>query len=135
MLYQNMADECGKFFISAHSSETGEKVASEEIRGAYHKNGKWSYTEISILADDQAVLLCETRSTHFNSNHILYLVKGERSVAFGKRSTIVAMAPEEFARKCAQLPVSVGVAEKIILSVFTPEQRGLYERLRGEKRA
>ena len=60
----------------------------EPIReeGEFHKNGKWSYTDTSLIVPEEAILLCRTVSTHRNGNKKLYLKRGkEEQFLFGSR--------------------------------------------------
>jgi len=68
-------DYCGTkvlhvFKLSGESAKEGEDFAP--WRGAYHKNGKWSYTEGGV-AMRNGILLLNRRSTHRKWNDIKVL--------------------------------------------------------------
>jgi hypothetical protein len=85
--YDKMASDCGKIFLTAFYAD-GRLTAVKEIDGQYHKNGKWSYSELSVVAPETAILLCVTRSTHSNSNGQRYLKFQGKEAFIGKLSEL-----------------------------------------------
>lgn len=113
--YEKMASECGRIFLGAFYPD-GRLIAAKEINGTYHKNGKWSYTELSVVVPAEAVLLCVTRSTHRNNNLRRYLKLGGKEAFIGKLDELDRLP--DTAKISEQLGIAISSEQLEVIALY-----------------
>lgn len=131
--YDRMEVDCGRLFLGAFYPD-GRLVRAKEIRGEYHKNGKWSYADLSVVVPEDCVLLCESLSTHSNANSRRYLKFREKVAEIGKLFELDRIP--DAGRISQQLGVEISpvVLERIVLyrALFAARQRWIELKSIGE---
>lgn len=120
--YNEMSGESGRVYLAAFYTD-GRLVTAREIRGRYHKNGRHSYTELSIIAPADAILLCESRSTHRASDDIRYLRLRDWRAEIGKLSELTELPDADSVSVTLGVEVTPEVLKHIALYGATYDER------------
>lgn len=122
--YNEMECDCGRLFLGAFYLD-GRLTEVREITGSYHKNGKWSYSDLSVVVPAKCVLLCAARSTHSAENNRRYLQWQDKKASIGKLTELDRLP--DAARISQQLGVEITpeVLDRIALyrTLFPARQR------------
>jgi hypothetical protein len=122
--YDKMECDCGRIFLGAFCPD-GRLIAAKEIVGEHHKNGKWSYSELSVVVPDTCVLLCVTRSTHSNSANRRYLKFKDKETFIGKLTELDRLPDAASISQQLGVTITSECLERIALyrALFAARQR------------
>lgn len=63
-------------------SKEGEKIKPRMQEKKYHKNGKWSYSDMYVFVPEEAFVLQSSGNTHGNQTKVLWIAREKRPVVF-----------------------------------------------------
>ncbi len=126
--YDNMSNSCGLIFHRAFRLN-GEPVMPEEIKGTYHKNGKWSYTELSVVVPTECVVVCVSQSTHSHADQKVYLQRLSKRFDVGRLNELADIPSASEATERLGVEITATALKRMLLFRQSAGIRQKWEKL------